>query len=115
MNKEHISIAPVDIKNSQTYWERILAKAGMPPELPLTQLEIAENMDKLVEDDYGNLVPDSSIVEFTSEFENVRAMQDLTDDQVVQENLYGDPVLAKDGLPPCLRLKKDRQERGIKS
>lgn len=98
MNKEMIDTSNVNPK----YWEKILADEGLYSKLPNTINKIAKKHNF------------TQIIEFRDEFDNVRAMQDITDNQVEEENKYGDPTLAKDGLPPCLRLKIDREEKGIK-
>jgi len=94
MTRENID----NLNTDPQYWEKILTDNGMPAELPDTRTEISKRHNF------------AKIVDFREEFDNVRAMQDLTDDQIVEENIFGEPTMAKDGLPPCLRLKRYGEE-----
>ena len=96
-NHDFDDMSPEDIQKYQDELEKQLAAEGMPSELGSTQQDLAKAGFRAVG--------------FEQEFEAVRDMQNLTDDEVEQENVWGDPVDPKDGLAPCIRLKISRENQ----
>lgn len=95
MNKEIVDTSNLD----PNYWEKILAADGMPENLPKVSTEIAK---------VNKLEP----VSFEQEFEHVKDMQENHDDKIKRENLNED--FPNDPVPPCIALKMDLEERGVK-
>ena len=91
------TMSPDEYKALLAATEAMLAAEGMPAELESTQAGLEREGYKTVG--------------FEVEKDAVRDMQNHHDDEIDNENLWGDPVDKRDGLPPCLALKKFREDQ----
>ena len=91
------NMSPEECEALRSALESLLASEGMPAELESTQVGLEKE--------------GYQTVGFETEKDAVRDMQNHIDDEVENENKYGDPVDPKDGLPPCLRLKRFKEDQ----